>query len=476
MSSTRTALTRAPYFEAAGAATEAKRLLLISYHFPPDPAVGGVRWQQMTAHLAERGWRADVISRDFSQMSGIDLQRLEALAPGTRLFTVSDREPILGRVHRTLWSFMRDMMRRRRSTHNGTTTVSAASPPKRRSALARVYLTYLQHAREALWARSAAKAATSLLHTEKYSLVVSSGPPHLAHMAGLHVHREAALPWIVDMRDPWSLSERVSDHTSARLWFALAHRYERLLSKAASLIVMNTEASRDAMRRQYPEVAAQIIAIRNGADGHVISATRRDNVFRLRFAGSIYIDRDPRLVFRAAAIVVRELGLRPHQFLLEFVGHVESYGGVPVSEIARQEGIEEYVTIGGHLSRKQTRDFLAGATMLLSLPQDNHLAIPAKIYEYVMVDAWMLVLAEPRSSTARLLLDSEADVVEPTSVEQIAGVIKRRYEQFMNGVSPRAVGRSGQYDRRIQSDALLLHMNRIVQERMKPSTNPHAPS
>lgn len=463
MSATATTSPVKPYFETAGAASGARRLLLITYHFPPDPAVGGIRWQQMTRHLAENGWRADVVCRDFSQMSGVDLERLEALAPGIRLFTVSDCEPLVGRFHGRLWPLLKKVLRRQRKSQGAPASDVIATLPKRPHALGRMYLTYLQHAREAMWSRRAVQAALSLMKTEDYRLIISSGPPHMAHIAGLRVHYQGALPWIVDMRDPWSLSERVSDYVSGALWFALARKYERLLPKAASLILMNTEASRDAMRRRYPQFAERIITVRNGADGNVIPASRRDGVFRLRFAGSIYIDRDPRLVFRAAAMVVKELELRPHQFLLEFVGHVESYGGLPVKEIARQEGIPEFVRVGDRLSRKQTLEFLAGATMLLSLPQDNHLAIPAKIYEYVMVDAWMLVLAEPQSSTARLLLNSGADVVEPSNVEQIASAIKRRYEELAQGVVPRAVGSGGQFDRRVQTDILRLQIDRILQ-------------
>src|SRR2546422_7800891 len=37
------------------------RLLLISYHFPPDPAVGALRWQKLARYAAERGWGLDVM-------------------------------------------------------------------------------------------------------------------------------------------------------------------------------------------------------------------------------------------------------------------------------------------------------------------------------------------------------------------------------------------------------------------------------
>ena len=72
------------YFEAATPApARASRMLLISYTFPPDPAVGGLRWQQMAGYFAEQGWAVDVIARDFLRVEDLDTARLERLPPGT---------------------------------------------------------------------------------------------------------------------------------------------------------------------------------------------------------------------------------------------------------------------------------------------------------------------------------------------------------------------------------------------------------
>jgi hypothetical protein len=57
--------------------------------------------------------------------------------------------------------------------------------------------------------------------------------------------------------------------------------------------------------------------------------------------------------------------------------------------------------------RKEALEFLAGATMLLSLPAGQRLCVPAKIFEYVRFEAWMLVLATPESATGRLLAGTE---------------------------------------------------------------------
>ena len=32
------------------------RLILVSYHFPPDTAIGALRWRKLARYAAERGW------------------------------------------------------------------------------------------------------------------------------------------------------------------------------------------------------------------------------------------------------------------------------------------------------------------------------------------------------------------------------------------------------------------------------------
>jgi hypothetical protein len=119
--------------------------------------------------------------------------------------------------------------------------------------------------------------------------------------------------------------------------------------------------------------------------------------------------------------------------------------------------------VSGQLNRNAVLEFLAGASMLLSLPQDTDYAIPAKIYEYMRVDAWMLVLAHPNGATARLLESTEADVVDPADVDGMAQAIRSRFEQFVGGELPKAIGRDGRFDRRVQSERLIGLIEDIIE-------------
>ena len=81
--------------------------------------------------------------------------------------------------------------------------------------------------------------------------------------------------------------------------------------------------------------------------------------------------------------------------------------------------------------------------------------MPAKIYEYVRFPAWMLVTAMAESATASLLRGTDADMVDPHDVDEIARIIQRRYEEFCRGVIPAPIGSDGRFDRRIQARKLM---------------------
>ncbi len=444
------------YFSSAmPAPAGAPRLLLISYHFPPDPVVGGLRWQEMSRYFISLGWAVDVIARDFTGVEHLDSARLTHFGANLRLFSVPDREPLPERVHKVVWPLVsrlrsgESVPRVDALTHHEVKQQSGGG-----RGVVRAYFSWLEYARNLNWARAAARLGIELARSTRYRVVVGSSPPHMVHEASRLICHATGLKFVMDMRDPWSLQERLPESMASPLWFRLAHRYEARCVREADLITMNTEHVGAMMRQAYPESASRIEIVRNGSDSDPVPLPHRDGRFTVRFAGSIYSDRDPRLVFRAAARLVRELALTPEQFAIEFAGDMD---GDWVRAIAREEEIADYVHLHGLLSRQDVLQFLANATVLLSLPlaQDRDTSLPAKIYEYVRFNAWLLVLSHPESALSDLLRGSEADLVAPNDLEGIAALMRRRYVQFADGETPQPVGRDGRFDRSVQARKFL---------------------
>jgi hypothetical protein len=432
-----------------------RRLLLISYYFPPINVVGALRWQRLSSYAAERGWAIDVLLVDpkdvpFAQ----DQARLAELPPGMTLYAVPDAEPPLVHLQRWLWRRVRPLVRRNGESPSVAAEERAEPPslPAGRqlgpSYLARMHYSQLEH-----WAHAAARAGLEIARAHRPDYIVSSGPPHSTHEAARLLSERLGVPWLMDMRDPWCAVEVMPHELASRTWFNLAARHEARCIRAARVISTTTEALRRDIVDRYPEVKDRVTTIMNGADRQTIPEVSRGRTFTIAYAGNLYVGRDPRNLFRAVAKVTRELSLTPDDFTVEFMGGVD-FARRPIGDIASDIGVGAFVKTTPARPHKESLRFLAGATMLVSLPQYAHLAIPAKVFEYVQFDAWLLVLAEPESATALLFRDSSADVVEPNDVDGIAAAIKRRFEQHRCGEQPVAVNNDGRFDRARQAARL----------------------
>jgi glycosyltransferase involved in cell wall biosynthesis len=216
------------------------------------------------------------------------------------------------------------------------------------------------------------------------------------------------------------------------------------------------------MQTRYPEQAQRIIAVMNGCDEEELPTAERSRRFVIAYAGTLYLDRDPSNLFRAAARVVSALELAPADFAIELMGAVGSFDGRSIERLAGELGLEGYVRLHPRGTRGAAMEFLARATMLVNLPQDSHLAIPSKVFEYMRYDAWLHALAQRDSATELLLRDTEADVVAPDDVDGLAAVLQRRYREHADGRRARSIAAGDRFSRRTQAERLFSAVEQIT--------------
>ncbi|HUX88508.1 MAG TPA: hypothetical protein VMW65_16010, partial [Chloroflexota bacterium] len=283
-------------------------------------------------------------------------------------------------------------------------------------------------------------------------------------LAGRH-----RVPFIVDLRDPWRLVERLPEAIASPVWLWLAAWHEREVVDRAALVVMNTRPACAAMQHRYPDAADRTIAVSNGFDADAVSTSdatapiaieRRK--FVIAYAGTIYLDRDPSPLFRAVARAIEGLGLHPSDLAVEFMGEAQSYDGVTVESLARTAGVEAFVGVHPRGARSEAFAFLARAGMLVVLPQDSTMAVPAKLFDYMQFDAAVLALASAESATAQLLAGTNADVVAPSDIDGIARIIARRFQEFAEGGRPRRLADHRSLSREMQAGQLFDFLDEVA--------------
>ena len=477
-----------PLFEHPGATRSARRLLLISYHFPPDTTIGARRWEKLSHFVAERGWGLDVIT---CVEPSADLSRLEALPDDTRVYGLPPHYMHAAEwLEHAVWRVYRTLIPGRGASASddvekgsaGTTRVPAQPVgegvprqhpdtvsrhdikwwPLTPRKLLRSYWVWLDFARNERWTARAVRLAEEILEPSVHFAVVTSGPPHMTHESGRILSLRHGIPFVMDMRDPWSLNERVTERWASPLWLSATARHEREMVSQAALVVANTAPARDALGRAYPDARERIIAVMNGSDDDPLPPQRRGGRFTIGYAGTVYDYGDPQSLFRAAACVIGDRGLTPDSFGMDFIGSFEDGGEQSLRDAARAEGVEDFVTVGPARSHEDAMEFMAQATMLVTFPGWNSVAIPGKVFECVRFDAWVLALSDAGSATDLLLRGTDADVVPRDDIDGIARVIARRYEAHKRGEEATHIASDERFSRRVQARILLDALARLA--------------
>lgn len=466
-----------PFFEQGTPLPHAPRLLLLSRHFPPGQAAGARRWEKLAHFAAARGWGLDVFTLAPQDLGASDPARLEALPAGTRVYGIPERRHWLSRLVEGAWRMLRPRRASRGAHDGGAEGVRAPAAEATPDWVKKEAVTYglgslagwvrnlevvLEFANLGAWAGAAGRAAAAVHEPGRHRAVVSCGPPHMVHAAARRLSRRFGLPLVVDLRDPWSAAERVHASTASPLWYRLAEHFESLAFAQASLVVMNTPPALDVMRSRHPAEASKMICALNGFDLDALPAPAHAEAFVLAYTGSIYIDRNPRNLFRAVRRVADELRLAADDLQIELMGHLGQIEGQSIAEIARQEGVSELVTLHPPGTVRDVAALLARAAVLVNLPQDSHLAIPSKLYEYMVYPSWILALAERDSATGRILAGTAAAVVAPDDVDGIAAFVRRCYRAYRAGERPRPVAQDPTLGRAHQAKLLFDALERCV--------------
>jgi len=444
-----------PFFQTDPNREATRRLLLVFFYFPPSAEVGALRWLSLSRFAAERRWAIDVVSLHAAFMGTIDPTRLGQLPPGIRVFGFSGDRPAW---FRTMMSAWRKLGRgggpdvagspARVKRANGAEPYHPAGPTWRR-----VFRSRAHFALADVLARRASSIGAELTAVNQYDVVVSSGPPHTAHEAAKTIAARAGLPLVLDMRDPWSDESAMPDELRGAVWRRETRARERACVSAATLVVVTSKAHEELQIAKYPDVRGRIVTVMNGADSDPLPTGSSGTRFVIAFTGLIYLGRNPRSLFRAAARVARATGALPNEFAVEFMGG-DTCEGVALTTIAHEEGLGAHFRSHGFRPRREALELLSNASLLVSLPLRTEMTLPAKLFEYTRFDAWLLALAESDSATARLLADTDADVVPPDDIDAIEGAIANRFAQFRAGVRPVALNRDGRFDRATQSARL----------------------
>lgn len=393
-----------------------RRLLVLSFHAPPEPAIGGLRWWGLSRHLAKRGWAVHMITA----AAGASAEPV----PADMVVETAERR-------RTLQDRYREVRKAQKARRGADT---APAPPRRtsgtgegpRRATLRSNLAALpgfpDHGRG--WLLRAARATRRAIREFEPGVIVSTGPPHSVHLAAGLGSAWSGVPWVMDYRDPWT--DRANPYTARGWTLDVLRRLERASISRAALVLTTTPDVRDAVQADHPD--ARVAWLPNGVDTETLPSRPASGFpgLCMTHLGSLYFNRSPVPALRAFA---RFLDRHPEAAAagstLWFVGSVSGDFRPVLDATIDELGIRGRVEVTGMMPRDGALEILAKSQVALVLAQGQAAMVPAKLYESVAMGLETIVLTEHDSATAAEAERLGAVVHDPQDEQGISETLSR---------------------------------------------------
>jgi len=430
------------------AVTERRRILIASYHFPPDTAVGGLRSSKFARFLPEFGWEPYVLTvKDEYRDEGIDLERLEGLEGITVVRTAE--LPSLKGVY---FALMSRLLKRRQQSVQPVPRVMErpATADGHETIVGRIkrYVTsliVLLPDEKKTWSFYAWIKAVRLIRQAEVEYILTSSPPASAHFIGLMAKVFTNVRWIADFRDPWlDLIHERSPLSRSKASDTIERWMERMVMTHADKVLTTTNRFRQVLSERYPACGPdKFVCVPNSIDTGMFrlgDTVQKDGPLIITYAGSLYLGRTPEPLFLAVQQLIGGGQISAADIRITLLGDCGYINGVATGNVAKQHGLESVVQVLEPVPYSEALQIMQKSHLLLVIAPNGHrLCVPAKVFDYLGSGAKILALTEQGATSDLIEETGSGRCFSQTDVaglrEYLHALIKdRAFAQLRNRV------------------------------------------
>ena len=375
-----------PWGRAAG--VPRRRVLIVSYAFPPVGGAGVQRATKFVKYLPHVGWTPTVLVAANPSVPVLDHSLAADVPADTLVCRARTFEPSYG--------YKQAGPAPIRASPLGD-TITRLTRVARSTAAA-----ILQPDPAILWAPAAIVEGRRLLADVLHSAILVSGPPFSSFLIGRALQRASGLPLVLDYRDEWELNHRfLENRRVGPIAAPLQRAMQRRVVRAASALIATTTRSQAALERVRDEAGSRafVTCIHNGFDPDDFAAdsdlgTRPDRSrVRLVYAGTLWNLTSVEPLVKAIRLVSERAPAAASRLEVVFAGRrtpeqqswLHTLTGTPV-RIVELPYLDHETVLG------LVRSADALCALLTDTP-DAARVLPGKVFEYMACDKPILAIA-----------------------------------------------------------------------------------
>ncbi len=370
-----------------------KKVLIITYYWPPAGGPGVQRWLKFVKYLPDFDIQPIVYVPENPTYPIID----EGLSR-----EVSDKAIIL--QHKIIEPYGMASVFSKKNTKG----ISSGIIPnqKKQTFLQKAMLwvrgnLFIPDAR-VLWVKPSVKFLKKYIEEHNIDIIITSGPPHSLHLIGLELKKDLKVNWLTDFRDPWTT---IGYHSALKLSNYADKKHKALESKVlntADTIIVTSKTTKAEFERLTTK---PIEVITNGYDVEKVELSPLDDKFTIAHIGSFLSDRNPKILWEVLSELISENDEFAQKFELKLIGKVSQ----EILDTIEKFGLNSHLNNLGYVSHAEAIQHQRKSQVLLLVEIDSEETksiIPGKVFEYMVSERPIVAIGPQDSDFAELIVST----------------------------------------------------------------------
>ncbi|MCF2219850.1 glycosyl transferase family 1 [Chryseobacterium sp. PS-8] len=378
---------------------EPKKILIITYYWPPAGGPGVQRWLKFAKYLPEFGWKPVIYTPENPSYPLLDESLMKDVPKDLEIVKTKIWEP---------YQLAEKLNKSNKKFKAGQFDVGKNQSWKSKLSIWVRGNFFIPDAR-VFWVKPSVKFLEQYLKENQIEVVVTSGPPHSLHLIGLHLKKKLPnLKWIADFRDPWT---EISYYKHLKLTKSSDQKHRQLESevfKNADIALATSYTDAENFRKN----GANALCITNGFDEsdsntQTLKFSNTPTKFTLSYIGVLEQLRNPENLWKALNDLVTENEEFAEKFTLKFAGRIDD----KILNSIEHSNLKNHILNLGYLSHDKAIEEMQTSEILLitNFPNDSSKGIiPGKIFEYLATGKQIISFGPKDADVSKILNETQA--------------------------------------------------------------------
>lgn len=400
--------------------TDPKKVLIITYYWPPSGGSGVQRWLKFVKYFPQFGVEPIVFTPSNPQFDLKDSSLLEDVPKNIEI------------LHFPIWEPYR-LLENIRSVFGGKKKVEiSVNRPAGIAGFIRANF-FIPDPR-IFWVRPSVRFLKDFIQENGIQTIVTTGPPHSVHLIGLCLKKQIAeLKWLADFRDPWTSWGFLLNMRPSQIALSIHKKLEQKVLRNADAV---TTVSRFYSNQIGAISGRRVDVFTNGFDASDFRNLKpgQTSSFIIRHVGILHPACDPSLFLKAFSKWIAEKKIIG-KVELRFTGHVHDK---MIKMVQADPILTQSVFIEAPVEHSRLIQLYGEASavlLILTGYKDAEGFLPGKLFEYLATGLPILAIGPTEGDAAVVLSETNAGKMIGSEDENgMIDVLENSYLSWLNSL------------------------------------------